>query len=141
MVKILDTPTCQHCGSSNVKLRRYIISNGTSQISWRCLDCNRWAEKIRMSISYDIILGILRKWGKVLKDLPIAEDRSSDTPCVVCGAPGEYHHWAPSAWNIRFGEEWNKWPCSYLCPKHHHLWHAIVTPTLTKFVEPEKEEL
>jgi hypothetical protein len=48
--------------------------------------------------------------------------------CEVCGSEGaESHHWAP--WAI-FGDEANRWPQSYLCPKCHTRWHELVTPQL-----------
>ena len=57
--------------------------------------------------------------------------RSIDRPaCEVCGAIGaEKHHWAP--WSI-FGDEFERWPTSFLCQRCHATWHQRMTGPRTR---------
>jgi hypothetical protein len=124
-------PTCEHCGKDGTKLRRIITGSGVSMVAWRCMICDRWAKKPVQWLKHDELCQWLQsRWRAGLDDIPIVNDYSDQTPCAICGAPGQWHHWAPQAWAEQFGEEWTKWPCTYLCERHHQLWHRIVTPAL-----------
>lgn len=123
-------PTCAHCGSTNIKLRRQIIANGTSQVAWRCLECNRWAESPARWLKHVEVEALLDPYNVTLGELAIVADYRDAQACVVCGEPGELHHWAPQAYADQFGDEWYLYPMAPLCPRHHRLWHEIVTPDL-----------
>ena len=128
---ILERPTCCKCGSKNVKLRRQISASGVAMVAWRCLDCDHWAAWPVNWIKHEYLATFLEPYH--IDDIPIIADYSDRTPCVICGEPGQNHHFAPQAWSDRFGPEWHLWPCAYLCAKHHKLWHGVVTPGLTKW--------
>lgn len=130
MAAIPIATTCQRCGGSNVKLRRTRIRNGTYQIAYECLDCNRRAQIGGPSLPHKAVATFLRTWGKNIDDIPVARDYTGQTACVICGKPGDYHHWAPQKWARHFGSDWYVWPGAYLCQEHHALWHRIVTPAL-----------
>lgn len=115
------------------------MASGVLQFAWRCLDCDRWAESPPKWISHNWLLQALTKQGATFEDIPIVADYSDMQPCVVCGAPGEVHHWAPEAMAELFGADWTDWPTSPLCVKHHHLWHQIVTPSLVYHEEPRRK--
>lgn len=126
----MKKPRCAHCQGESVKLRANVTSSGVRQVAWRCLSCERWAEKPVHWIGYAALTVYLRQFKASLDDIPIVHDYSSATPCVICGEPGEMHHWAPRAYQARFGDDWVLWPMAPLCQRHHHLWHTIVTPDL-----------
>ena len=128
---IIERPTCHKCGGKNVRLRRQISASGVAIVAWRCLDCDRWAVWPVNWIKHEYLSAYLEPY--CIDDIPIIADYSDQTPCVICGEPGQLHHFAPQAWSARFGPEWHLWPCAYLCDKHHQLWHKIVTPVLTKW--------
>ena len=130
--QLIAIPTCGHCGGDNVKMRRQIIANGGSQFAWRCLDCDRWAEKPPKWIKHEEVEVLLKRYHKTLDDILTVEDYSNLQPCVVCGEPGEVHHWAPQALESEFGADWYKWPTAPLCLRHHLLWHKVITPTLSE---------
>lgn len=136
MGAILKAPPCQHCHSGQVKLRRLVASDGTSRISWWCLTCERWAQNPVTWIAHSLVKAELSRWKASIEDIQVVGDYSEQTPCVICGKPGQWHHWAPQAMSERFGEDWFKWPCAYLCEYHHQLWHCIVTPSLTSWKMP-----
>ncbi len=127
-------PACVHCGHNNTKLRRQIIANGANQIAWWCINCQRWAVTPVRWISYYEAERLLKPYGANIGQIPVVEDYSNRLPCIICGAPGELHHWAPQSLKSCFGEEWSKWPLAPLCVKHHLLWHQLVTPTLAQNV-------
>lgn len=124
----IATPNCARCGSANVKLRRSIAGNGKSQISWFCLACKSWATKPVLWLNHEAVNAYLARWHKSIVDIPTLDDYSTNAPCVVCGEPGEWMHWAPQALADAFGDEWAKWPQDPLCVKHHRLWHDTVWP-------------
>ena len=128
----MTEPSCMRCNSANVKWRAQIISNGTRQIAPYCLDCNRWAETPPRWIPHEIVNIELFNHGKVIGNIPVVADYSNASNCVICGQPGEYHHWAPQALSEPFGEDWNNWPGVHLCIRHHLQWHKIVTPQLSQ---------
>lgn len=130
----LIRPACQRCRGSNVKLRRQIIVNGTSQLGWWCLNCERWAERPIRWLSHEQLTVELGRYRATIEDVPIIKDESEERPCIICGAPGEYHHWAPQALSGAFGHEWVRWPGAWLCMYHHRLWHRVVTPMLVMSV-------
>lgn len=113
-------------------MRQHISANGTSQFAWYCMDCKRWALRPPQWIKHDVLKRQLAKQDAVLEDIPITEDYRNALPCVVCGEPGEMHHWAPQAYSESFGEDWYLWPLEALCIRHHRRWHQIVTPDLVK---------
>lgn len=124
-------PECRHCGSKNVKLRTNVTTSGVRQFAWRCLDCDRWAEKPIRWLGHEYLSAQLKRlYGATLDQIPAVEDYSGEHPCVICGAPGEVHHWAPRAYKDEFGDDWWDWPTAPLCRKHHRLWHRVVTPEL-----------
>jgi len=123
-------PICSHCGAEDVRMRKQITSSGSIQYAWRCAACNRWAENPMKWIPHDLLKKALERQGKKIEDVPVIEDYSTLTPCVICSNPGEFHHWAPQAYESDFGVEWTAWPTAALCLEHHRQWHSIVTPTL-----------
>jgi len=127
----LKVPACAHCGSSaSVKLRKHIIANGKTQIAWWCIDCERWALKPPHWIKHALVAHRLEKQGATIDDIPAIADHSDATPCIICGEPGEVHHWAPQAYRDEFGDDWWAYPTAHLCDYHHKQWHKIVTPQL-----------
>lgn len=123
---------CAHCGSTELKLRRQLIVSGAAQIAWRCLHCGRWAETSPHWIAHDTLLRYLRRWDAKIDTIPLVADYSVEQPCIICGKPGEYHHWAPQCLADAFGEDWGRWPGAALCVFHHRLWHDTVTPELSR---------
>lgn len=126
----LSKPRCIHCDSPNTKLRRQIIVDGTSQVAWRCVKCDRWAENPPKWIRHEDANKLLRQWCAEIDDLPIVEDHSDRQLCIICGEPGQNHHFAPKVLAEAFGGDWGKWPEVNLCLKHHRLWHDTVTSGL-----------
>jgi hypothetical protein len=99
---------------------------------WFCLECYKIAAKV--GENQFIGHGVLWDNYKVKpEELPVARDRGIDChPCAICGSRyTEYHHWAPSFLRDSFGEDYNKWPGTWLCREHHKLWHKIVTPNMS----------
>ncbi len=126
---MIAPPACERCGSDNVKLRRYIISNGDVHFRWKCLDCGRLAQKTGQNVSHSKVDELLDHYDKSRSDIPIAEDYSGEAQCEVsgCERPAEVHHVAPRA---LFGDQCNQWPKVLLCREHHNEWHTTVTPYL-----------
>jgi hypothetical protein len=124
-------PQCSRCNGDGVLLRRQIAANGVNQFGWWCEKCERWAVKGKPFLSH----GWLQARNIQPNEIPIIADYSHETPCVICGEPGELHHWAPQALNNQGGEEWHRYPTEYLCRYHHRLWHMIVTPELAGVVQ------
>lgn len=118
------------CGSGKVKLRRNLMANGVSQVAWFCLECSQWAEKPAHWLKYSDVLDILKPYGANMLSIPLVADYSTNCRCIICGEPGEWHHWAPQSMELSFGADWWKWPGANLCIAHHRLWHRIVTPGL-----------
>jgi len=102
------------------------------------MSCERWAEKPVHWLKHDSLREKLEAQGNTLEEIPTVGDYSGLQPCVICGEPGEIHHWAPQALQEAFGEEWIKWPTAPLCLKHHRLWHRVVTPALVYHNNTEK---
>ena len=125
-------PRCSRCNGDRVLLRRQIAGNGVNQFGWWCEKCERWAVKGKAFLPHDLVMGWLRKHNIEPDQIPIIADYSHETPCVICGDPGEWHHWAPQALANQGGEDWHKYPGAYLCRHHHRLWHMIVTPELAR---------
>ena len=136
----VKAPICSRCGSADVKLRKQIISNGDLQIAWRCMNCQRWAEQPMKWLAHTPLRIALERKGYTIDDIPTIEDYSDCQPCIICGAPGESHHWAPQAFEIDFGEDWIQWPIEALCLEHHRQWHSIVTPSLVFHNDAEKKD-
>jgi len=134
MDAMIEAPACERCGSKDVKIRRYIISNGDTQFRWQCQKCGRCAEKTGQNISHTLIRHLAEHYGITISDIPIAVDYSQDVVCTICGKKGaEVHHWAPQALKDRFGDEWTRWPTAHLCRAHHQhyrqriLWVGLIT--------------
>lgn len=136
-------PICAHCGSIRTKLRKQITSSGAIQVAWICTECHRWAELPHRWISHDFINAEFKKGQRTenstIDSIPTIKDSSNMNPCIICGAPGEEHHWAPQAYKSDFGKEWMSWPTSSLCLEHHRQWHNIVTPSLVTHKKEEKQ--
>jgi hypothetical protein len=79
-----------------------------------------------------MVAALLNADGKKIGDLPTVQNSSKKTPCIICGEPGEEHHFAPRIVADAFGDDWEKWPTAFLCIKHHLLWHRVVTPHLNE---------
>jgi len=126
----MNIPACQRCGSKNVKLRRNIISNGTNQVFWYCLECERIVNNGQMYLPHENVNNFLSKWSRTVEDLEIIADYSQDMPaCEICGAIGvESHHFAPRAMKNDFAPHWTKWPTINVCRDCHQLWHRLLTP-------------
>lgn len=110
-------------------MARKIGSSGTSYYALWCKDCERWVESPPRWIKHAIIERALERQGIKVENIYVVGDDSHSTPCIICGAPGEWHHWAPQALSHHLGE-WPHWPCAYLCRHHHLQWHKAVTPAL-----------
>lgn len=97
------------------------------------MNCNRSAQENGPALPYEEVKKVLAPFGQSIDDLPIVKDNTnSQEVCVVCGSPAEWHHWAPTAYAEKFGEDWSLYPTAPLCRYHHFLWHDIVTPGLVK---------
>jgi hypothetical protein len=121
---------CARRGNEFIVLRRFVIANGDVQIRWFCTECQRDAEIPTRHLKHMDVAQYLKRWNKTLADIPVVADYSNRQPCIICGGPGEYHHWAPQALAAEFGDDWTKWPIAPLCRNHHMLWHHILTPYL-----------
>ena len=136
-------PVCVRCGSYDVKLRKQITSSGAIQIAWYCRECYRWAEIPQKWLRHDFINAEFKKnihtKDSTIYNIPTINDSSGDNPCIICGGPGENHHWAPQAYESDFGVEWIAWPTAALCLEHHRQWHNIVTPTLGNHKKEENQ--
>ena len=121
---------CERCNSTNIKLRRALLINGVSRIAWWCMSCERWAIHLGPAIPHTDVTAFMAQYGSTIEDIPIVRDDSMECPCVICGKPGEWHHWAPQSMGNAFGADHIRWPGAFLCIYHHHLWHDIVTPGL-----------
>ena len=120
---------CRFCTFIDaVKLRRKIASNGVNMYTWWCTECEQHASVLTF-IPHKVVKGWQdsNKLKISLDEIPVVDDFSHELPCVICGQPGEYHHWAPQSLAEFFGNDWQKWPGSALCRKHHNQWHSIVT--------------
>jgi len=118
-----------HCPQCNTQVRaqlvRNITRNGASQVYWFCL-LHQGATHPASYIKHELITN----FGVNIDDLPVKENYSGMELCAVCGSPTtENHHWAPS---YLFADDSNRWPQSPLCPRHHRLWHQMVTPNMTE---------
>lgn len=128
----ITRPACAHCGATHVLLRKQRVSNGTYQIAWHCPVCGRWAELPVVWLKHEAVRALLQKYDTEIDDVPVITDYSDSCPCIVCGNPGEWHHWAPQSMAHLFGNDWMRWPTAPLCPEHHRLWHDLVTPNLRR---------
>lgn len=110
--------------TTSANLVRTIVTNGTSQVWWKC-EAGHPIDNPRKAIPHEKITA----YGITIESIPI--DKSYNTvACEVCGKPGtEVHHFAP---RHLFGDECEKWPQSNLCKSCHDRWHATVTPNMSK---------
>lgn len=110
--------------TTSANLVRTIVTNGTSQVWWKC-EAGHPIDNPRKAIPHEKITA----YGITIESIPI--DKSYNTvACEVCGKPGtEVHHFAP---RHLFGDECEKWPQSNLCKSCHDKWHTIVTPNMSK---------
>ena len=115
---------CDKCGKPRpVRLVRNITANGISQVYWLCKFHNGAAGNY---IQHDK----LKMFGVNVDRLPVIENYSSLFQCAVCGELGaELHHWAP---RYIFDDLAEKYPQSYLCHKHHMIWHELMTPEMNR---------
>jgi hypothetical protein len=133
MAAMITIPTnCAHCGGHDVRLRRLRNGNASEHIAFYCLDCERWAEYPIRWLKRSELEERLAKQGTRIDQIPLLDDYSDRQPCIICGAPGEWHHWAPQSMSENFAPDWFKWPGAYLCREHHMLWHHVVTPELVR---------
>jgi hypothetical protein len=123
-------PQCRHCNGDTF-MRGARGANGVVRYAWYCLACQRWAVFGGQWISHASLTLRLAQQGARPEDIPIVQDDSAVAPCVICGDPGEAHHWAPQHLKEAFGDEWYKWPTANLCRPHHDLWHHILTPNMS----------
>jgi len=121
----------QQCRHRNVGPAHRYASDGHDQvISEWCYDCDQPTDPRSLAKEELVRRGI------DIRTLPTKIDlRTEGELCAVegCGSRAtQLHHWAPQTLEDWFGEEWAKWPTSWLCrEKHHPLWHRVVTPELT----------
>lgn len=137
----MDWIGCDHCEGGNTRIRCQIIANGLRQFGWYCLDCQRWAEKPIRWLAHTWVEAVCQRHGKTSADIPAIADFSNENNCIICGQPGEMHHWAPQALKNHFGEDYWRWPMAALCVLHHRLWHNAVTPHIPGFGGPTNGEL
>ena len=119
---------CQRCERRvNARLVRNITQSGVSQVYWYCTFGQHTISKPGTDfIPHEKIKGA----GYDPDDLPVVNNYSGRELCAVCGSPfTELNHWAP---RHLFGDEAERLPKDYLCKKHHDIWHATVTPNMTK---------
>lgn len=119
-----DDP-CVLCGCydrKKFKLYAKQSSNGSLHCCWLCLSCGRPQKNIKKPHK-DIDASLLPRrppWRQSI--------------CAVTGCERldtELHHWLP----IHTVDDFNladSYPQSYLCMKHHRLWHSLVTPNMYK---------
>jgi hypothetical protein len=110
------------------------MASGAYHVWYRCKVCQR---NVTAPGPY------LKKKSPALEgltpdDLPVFIDyRANNPPCAVCGAIGtELHHFAPKE---LFPEDFELWPKSYLCKKHHAEWHNKITIPLRKYRNRERK--
>lgn len=134
-------PECSNCKCAKaVKLTRQITTSGITQAFWYCYSCERFAIAGQFASHehcYEVFAYLAyrypnRAWPKSIDELPLLSDRSNVTPCVICGAPGEFNHWMPQA-HRNHPDVTNDWPAwrqfgEYLCRKHHMIWHERQAP-------------
>lgn len=114
------------CRHRNVGLGLWFMADGSEHVIKWCFDCQAPPFGLRA----------VPKAGVNLTGLPtVVDNRAAGELCAVegCGSRAtQLHHWAPQSLEEWFGDEWSKWPTSWLCrDKHHPLWHQVVTPDLT----------
>lgn len=119
---------CRNCGSHNLSIGITNTSSGSTVFPIYCCDCGKvyMADCVKKKYAHDYAInnGTL----KYIQTVQIKEEEQEK--CEVCGTLGvEYHHWAPTH---LFGDEADKWPCSYLCRACHKKWHDIVTPNMSQ---------
>ena len=108
---------CRKCGSES-RLVKDIKTDGSEQFWFKCLSCEANAKGPGTWIPKRSIINPDK--------VEINNDYRTDTDrCAVigCNEPAQDHHWAP---RHIFGAEAENWPRSYLCLKHHDLWHRLV---------------
>lgn len=122
---------CKDCGSIKIKIGVTNTTSGSTVYPYYCNDCGtvftQYAKKqtaIDFAFNHGNLKYVKTKTAKLIEDGKINQNK-----CEVCGGNGvEYHHWAPTH---LFGDEADKWPCSYLCRACHKKWHDIVTPNMS----------
>ena len=86
-------PTCPVCNVPML-MRKQIAGNGTKQIGWYCVQCERWEQPTRW-LAHKDVTDCLRAYQATIDNIPTVNDYR-DVPCVVCGQIGtETHHWMP----------------------------------------------
>lgn len=118
--------TCERCGKEVMaRLVRTVAQNGANQVYWWCIAGEHRIVRASHLIPHDK----LREFGIDPDTLPIQENYSGASPCVVCGSVNtEYHHFAPR----HLFEDADNWPGAYLCKPHHTHWHNTVTPNMSR---------
>lgn len=115
---------CNKCGCHDrekFQLFAKEYRNGTLHFCWYCLSCGTDTGAVKQPHK-DINVKLLPR--KVPKDKNL---------CAVVGCERydtERHHWLPrhlAQWELS-----ESFPQSYLCRKHHQLWHRLVTPNMYK---------
>jgi protein-arginine kinase activator protein McsA len=125
--EVRKTKRCQRCNQNvSALLVRRISASGVSMVYWQCPDCQDAIDKAPHWIKHDQLTT-----AKIDPEtLPVAGDYRQQHACAVCGSVGtEYHHFAPKH---LFGDEADLWPTAYLCLRHHHQWHTLVTPEMSR---------
>ena len=99
-MKYGDITKCEKCGSDNVKVVKYIISNGKEQYRHQCFNCGFVdASSIKFdSIPKDVDIPLLddnlRKWYNSKSAMESREDFFSilKNPCLVNLSPLEFRN-------------------------------------------------
>lgn len=125
-------PRCEKCNASAfVKIAYDLDSAARYLFYWRCFGCKKDVHP-KSFLPHTTV----REWlkggslGKKSHFLAnhLINNNSGDYTCDVCGTVGaERHHWVPQCLK-EFFDDYERWPQSYLCKKHHDLWHEVVTP-------------
>lgn len=110
---------------------RSITSNGTTNIWWRCDNCQANV----LGAGYWTPHEYLLEHSVDIETLEILSDQRVKTPpCAVCGTRGsETHHWAP---RHLFGAEADLWPTVRLCRRCHQRWYRVVEHQGSQSVVP-----
>lgn len=140
---VLRKPTCHYCDNrASVKLVKQVFVNGTTHVSWFCIDCEQIAVigqpflpqlQVVRTLEYYAARFPERVYPRSIDDLPCIHDASSQRHCDICGSPGaEYHHFMPQVFasDPLVAPDWKVWReiGIYLCRRHHSVWHDLVAP-------------
>ena len=114
-----DEP-CKYCGQKCWFVGHFVDAGGHPKYPFVCFLCGRRSQRYAKR-------KVVERSGVTPVEL---HPQIPPFVCEVCGEQGaQEHHWAPT--HI-FGDDADIWPKSFLCTRHHELWHKLVTPNMGK---------